>query len=203
MSHPFAAGKTGTTTDTKDVWFSGLTPYYSGSVWLGYYNSSQTVNGNSNLPAGVFGKIMAKAHEGLEVKDLEMPENIVQVSVCQDSGKLPTELCRNDPRGSRTYTELFIKGTEPTTYCETHVKAKVNSSNNKIATENSPASSALERIFIKKDNPNSQTLDYKYILPTDIDDTVSSIVTPPPTTPDDNKTTVTVTAEPKLDDTNK
>ena len=165
------AGKTGTTTDVKDVWFSGLTPYYSGSVWLGYYNSAKTVKGNSNLPAGVFGKIMAKAHEGLEVKDFQMPDGIVQVQVCQDSGKLPTDLCSNDPRGSRVYTEYFIKGTEPTTYCETHVKAKVNSSNNKLATANTPTAAMLEKIFIKKDNPNSATPDYQYILPTVEDDT--------------------------------
>ncbi|MDP4087964.1 MAG: PBP1A family penicillin-binding protein, partial [Bacillota bacterium] len=29
------SGKTGTTTDKKDLWFCGLTPYLSGSVWIG------------------------------------------------------------------------------------------------------------------------------------------------------------------------
>ena len=29
------AGKTGSSSDFKDLWFCGLTPYYSGSVWIG------------------------------------------------------------------------------------------------------------------------------------------------------------------------
>lgn len=31
-----AAGKTGTTNDSKDGWFCGVTPYYSVAVWIGY-----------------------------------------------------------------------------------------------------------------------------------------------------------------------
>ena len=30
------AGKTGTTSDYKDVWFSGYTPYYTATTWTGY-----------------------------------------------------------------------------------------------------------------------------------------------------------------------
>ncbi|MFN2926529.1 transglycosylase domain-containing protein [Lachnospiraceae bacterium YH-ros2228] len=30
-----SAGKTGTTNSTKDVWFTGYTPYYTASVWMG------------------------------------------------------------------------------------------------------------------------------------------------------------------------
>ncbi len=30
------AGKTGTTNESDNYWFAGVTPYYSGSVWIGY-----------------------------------------------------------------------------------------------------------------------------------------------------------------------
>ena len=30
------AGKTGTTNESKAVWFCGFTPYYTGAVWMGY-----------------------------------------------------------------------------------------------------------------------------------------------------------------------
>ena len=32
------AGKTGTASETRDVWFSGYTPYYTATVWAGYDN---------------------------------------------------------------------------------------------------------------------------------------------------------------------
>ena len=35
------AGKTGTTSDYNDVWFSGYTPYYTASVWTGYDNNTK------------------------------------------------------------------------------------------------------------------------------------------------------------------
>ncbi|NQZ17823.1 MAG: hypothetical protein HRT44_00975 [Bdellovibrionales bacterium] len=31
-----AAGKTGTTSDTRDAWFAGFTPFHVAVVWLGY-----------------------------------------------------------------------------------------------------------------------------------------------------------------------
>ena len=36
LSNMPCAGKTGTTTDNKDGWFVGYTPYYTTSVWVGY-----------------------------------------------------------------------------------------------------------------------------------------------------------------------
>ena len=178
------AGKTGTTTGPKDFWFSGLTPHLSASVWLGYDNRT-VMGGYSNSAAKVWGKIMAKASEGMSTKDIPMPSNIVKVAVCKDSGHLPTELCKNDPRGNRVYEEYFIKGTEPTGYCEVHVKANVNSSNNKLATENTPANLVVEKIFIKKDHPNPSTADYQYILPTEHDDTIAVPEEETPSLPND------------------
>ena len=169
------AGKTGTTSHSHDLWFSGVTPYLSASVWLGY-DMPRDLNSygiNSNTAASLWGKIMKKAHEGKEVTDIEMPNGIVRADVCMDSGKAPTDLCRADSRG-RVYTEMFIKGTEPKALCEAHVLAKVNSSNDKLANENTPSNLLAEKIFVKKQNPNPQTKDYPYLLPTESDDTIAS-----------------------------
>ena len=185
------AGKTGTPTKAKDLWFSGVTPYYSGSVWLGYYNSTEELDKyglNSNSAAAVFGKIMAKAHEGLEVKDITPPSGIVTATICQDSGKLATDLCRNDPRGDRVYTEMFEEGTEPTSYCDAHVQVKINSSNHTIATENTPKNLITEGIFVKKQYVNPQTADYPYTVPSTVDDTISS-EEPETNSEEDNKDT--------------
>lgn len=176
------AGKTGTTSDNKDYWFSGVTPYLSASVWLGY-DTPKSMGANSNVAATVWGKLMQKAHEGLAVKDIEMPKGIVTAPVCIDSGKSPTDLCNADPRGDRVYEEMFIEGTEPSGLCEAHVLAKVNSSNNKLATDSTPSHLIIEKVFVKKNNPSPDAGDFQYTLPTEYDDSSHT----PSELPEDNE----------------
>ena len=70
---------------------------------------------------------MAKIHEDLAPAKFTKPANVVEVEVCKDSGLLPTELCKNDKRGSRVYTEYFNakNGTIPTETCSTHIYYEV------------------------------------------------------------------------------
>lgn len=166
-------GKTGTTSNVTDFLFAGLTPYYSGAVWIGYDNRSAMGGASySSSAASLWGAIMAPIHENLEYKEFDgNPGGVTSVAICKDSGKRPTDLCNKDPRGSRVYNELFIAGTEPTGVCDVHVTAKVNKNNNKLATENTPKNLIEERVFIKKANPSSGTADYQYVLPTEKDDT--------------------------------
>jgi len=53
------------------------------------------------------------------------PAGIVEKYVCKESGKLATDLCRQDPRGNQIIKEIFAEGTEPTEYCDRHVKLKI------------------------------------------------------------------------------
>ncbi|WP_244835220.1 PBP1A family penicillin-binding protein [Clostridium sp. BJN0001] len=159
-----AAGKTGTTTDSKDLWFSGLTPYYSASVWVGYDNKEQTLRGYSSSMAKLWGTLMKKAHEGLETKDLTEPSGIVHEQVCKDSGLIPTDLCKNDPRGSRVIDAMFIEGTEPKASCSTHVYGNVNMFTDNMAGSFTPSILTKSQIFIKKENPNPITKDYYMVL---------------------------------------
>ena len=50
-----AAGKTGTTSDNKDAWFSGFTPYQTSVVWLGYDQSlsSQLTGSSGAVPVWI------------------------------------------------------------------------------------------------------------------------------------------------------
>ena len=107
------AGKTGTTTSNKDYWFAGLTPYYSAAVWIGYANNDTSMNGGAGrVAAPLWGKIMNAAHEGLSYKEITGPNSTVSVSVCNESGLLPTSTCLPN-----VHNEIFSSGTEPTTYC--------------------------------------------------------------------------------------
>ncbi|MEX0753466.1 MAG: PBP1A family penicillin-binding protein, partial [Xanthobacteraceae bacterium] len=66
-----AAGKTGTTNAFRDGWFVGYTGNYVCGVWMGNddYQSTKRMTGGS-LPAQVWHRVMAYAHQGIELKPL-------------------------------------------------------------------------------------------------------------------------------------
>ncbi len=66
------AGKTGTTTDYKDRWFVGCTPYYVAAIWTGY-DTPERIYVSGNPAAQIFRKIMRPIHEGLAWRDFPWP----------------------------------------------------------------------------------------------------------------------------------
>lgn len=131
------AGKTGTTSDYADLWFVGYTPYYTAGVWAGYdIPTTKLAKSERNYHKTLWKKVMTRIHEDLENKDFEKPEDIVQVAVCSESGKLPIPgVCDMDQRGSCIVTEYFAKGTEPTESCDVHIMAKVCHVTGQLATD--------------------------------------------------------------------
>ncbi|MBU3155863.1 transglycosylase domain-containing protein [Clostridium estertheticum] len=73
------AGKTGTATDSKDLWFCGLTPYYSAAVWIGNDDYKKFSNLSSNDAALIWGKLMKEANVNLPIKDITPPDGIVTI----------------------------------------------------------------------------------------------------------------------------
>ena len=74
------AGKTGTSTDSKDRWFVGFTPYYVAAVWTGY-DTPAVISASANPAAQIWKMIMQPIHETLEVKSFVKPDNITQKPV--------------------------------------------------------------------------------------------------------------------------
>ena len=111
------AGKTGTTSDYKDVWFSGYTPYYTATTWTGYDNNvSMKTSAEKNLSKTMWKKDMSKIHENLEYKSFPMASGIVTASICSKSGRLPIAgVCNGSVK-----TEYFAEGSVPTEYCDVH-----------------------------------------------------------------------------------
>ncbi len=72
LNNMACAGKTGTTSDKKDGWFCGYTPYYSTAVWVGY-DTPKTLSDlyGSTYPLSIWEEFMNQIHEGLEYKDFE------------------------------------------------------------------------------------------------------------------------------------
>ncbi len=180
-------GKTGTSSDSKNLWFVGLTPYYSAAVWIGTDKGDHKIQGmGSNTAALLWGKIMKGAHTSLPVKNVERPSGISSYSVSMDSGDIPTDLTYKDPRGSRVYSELFVDGTQPTTLDSIHVEAKVTkdpSGKYVLASQFTPPEKIETKVFIKRNYvPNVLLGDSAFVLPTAID-TFSKNTTIPPVIP--------------------
>ncbi len=117
------AGKTGTTGKNCDKWFVGYTPELLCGVWYGFEYPAPLNDVKGNPALRIFDSIMTQI-TGASVPQktiFEMPEDVIAVRYCKDSGKLPCEACRLDPRGDRLEYGYFKKGTEPTEHCDRHV----------------------------------------------------------------------------------
>lgn len=90
----YTAGKTGTTSDNKDRWFIGYTPYYVAAVWYGY-DTPKEINVSSNPCISVFKNIMDSAHQTLKSTDrtLSQPSSVTRISYCTYTGMRATSSC--------------------------------------------------------------------------------------------------------------
>jgi penicillin-binding protein 1A len=126
-----AAGKTGTTNEYRDAWFVGFTPSLAAGVWVGFDRPQTILPGGfaSEVAVPLWAKFMSLSTRTDAPRWLEPPEEITTASVCRLSGQLATEGCRhvevvNEGGGigerSMEYSEYFVRGTEPTSYCTLH-----------------------------------------------------------------------------------
>ncbi len=126
-----AAGKTGTTNDYRDAWFIGYTPKIVAGVWVGY-DMPRTIIANgyaAELAVPIWAKFMKTATRTDEPAWFRPPPGLTSATICRLSGALATDSCRNavdvDDEGnvvggSMVYTEYFVRGTEPRTFCPIH-----------------------------------------------------------------------------------
>ena len=100
----------------KDVWFSGITPEFSLSVWVGYEkiteNTYISTPAEHQVSRTIFKEMMSYAAKEKENTRFIKPSNVVSVTIekYSDPMALPSE---STPSELKT-TELFIAGTEPT-----------------------------------------------------------------------------------------
>ncbi len=111
------AGKTGTTSSYKDIWFAGYTPYYTCCVWGGYDNNDSLPDSSTyhTYNKTLWSSIMTRIHASLPPKDFACPDDIIAVNLCSESG-LPAvkDGCMD------IHQEFFEKGTEPSGKCPLH-----------------------------------------------------------------------------------
>lgn len=105
------AGKTGTTNDSRDVWFIGFTPNIVAGCYMGFDQPQSLGHGASGggMCGPVFNNFMKKAIKIYGSSDFEVPPNSVFIKFDRFSGaRLPP-----DATGPNVVAELFREGEEP------------------------------------------------------------------------------------------
>jgi penicillin-binding protein 1A len=91
------AGKTGTTNDQRDAWFSGFNREIVASAWVGFDKvrplGNRETGGRAALPMWI--DFMAVALKGIPDKLLEQPEGLVTVRIDPETGLLAGGESRN------------------------------------------------------------------------------------------------------------
>ena len=142
------AGKTGTTTSNKDLWFCGFTPYYTCAVWGGY-DDNKECDYDTSFRFRLWKGIMSRIHENLEEKDFKVPSSVERKSIGTITGKLAGSGCPS-------ITEYFAKDTLPAETCSGHgysYGSKSNSSTEDDSSSNANTSGSSTR----EDGSNSAT----------------------------------------------
>lgn len=113
LGNMVAAGKTGTTENSTDLWISAYTPYYTASVWGGYDENKHMDGLSQTWHQVIWRSIMEQIHANLPYKDFQTPSSVVQRTICTQTGYLAVESCTS-------LTEYFDKDTVPTQSCTGH-----------------------------------------------------------------------------------
>jgi len=88
-----SAGKTGTTSDSKDAWYAGFTKNFTGVVWVGYDQPENHSLTGASAAVPIWLNAMKEIHSNLQPKDWTWPEkNKVE--------KVPTFMPSTDDEGN-------------------------------------------------------------------------------------------------------
>lgn len=163
ISSQVVAGKTGTNSDSKGVFFAGMTGWYSASVWIGHDNykalSSKATGGNAAAP--LWQSFMEKIHKAKNLDSREIIDgtpsdyNLVRVTTCGVSGQLATDACYNDVNGYKTITDYWSADGVPTAYCSMHKSVSICTESGLLATDYCPSYSVESRgiVLIPRGHP--------------------------------------------------
>ena len=168
LSGQTVAGKTGTNSDQKGVFFAGLTGWYCGTVWIGHDNykalSSKTTGGNS--AAKLWKAFMQPIHKNLSNRDImegsASDYGLVRVTTCNVSGQLATDACRHDVMGYGTTTDYWPANSAPTVSCQMHYTLDVCDQTGMLATAYCPSHSTKGVVMLPIGHPLYEFADSAY-----------------------------------------
>jgi penicillin-binding protein 1B len=109
-----AAGKTGTTNDSRDAWFAGFTPDLLTVVWVGFDQERKLGLTGASAALPLWTRFMSRATAGQPETSFLPPAGVTLVKIDRRTGGLATDAC------PETIEEAFLEGQAPTTPCPLH-----------------------------------------------------------------------------------
>ncbi|MEA1890386.1 MAG: penicillin-binding protein 1A [Pseudomonadota bacterium] len=135
LGRPDIGGKTGTTNDQQDAWFSGFGPGIETTVYIGFDTPApmgrKEVGGRAALPVWI--DYMKVALDGVPVKLIDIPDGIVPAYIDKKTGR------RTSKERPGAMLEYFMLGQEPT--------SGIHTEGSPLYSEDQPAEELPEDIF--------------------------------------------------------
>lgn len=113
-----AAGKTGTSNDTRDSWFAGFTPRLLAVVWVGFDDNRKHGLTGATGAAPIWAEFM-KCSAAMEPQlEFVPPSGVVYKQIDSATGLLYSPSCAT----GMPVTEVFVQGNDPVTTCDTEMQ---------------------------------------------------------------------------------
>jgi penicillin-binding protein 1A len=152
VANQYIAGKTGTTSNSYDLWFAGYSDYLTGAIWTGFDENVDigAYVSNESFHKTIWSKIMTRIHteKAYPNREPKQPDDIVKVAICSKSGYLAVPgVCDHDPEGNMIKEEYFDKDNVPTETCPAHVQYTICNESGKLANSKCPLETTSTKIY--------------------------------------------------------
>ena len=146
-----AYAKTGTSSESNDLWMVAGTPYCVGSVWYGFDKPEQIYN--AGAAATVWRSVMRPVHSGFKYKEFTYSENVYSSRYCTATGKLASDECESSKVG------YYSKGSKVIRCDGVHDDATTDSQASQASSSQTQSSSSQTSVVSSSDETSSESSD--------------------------------------------
>ena len=148
-----AYAKTGTSSESNDLWMVAGTPYYIGSVWYGFDLQSKV---NSGGAAKIWREVMRDVHKDLEKKEFEDSEDVVKkgIGYYKKNGRIDNPIYQSDSSSESSSVVSSEVITDTSSVVSSETSSAVSSDTSSEQTPSAPTESTTAEPTTPADSSN-------------------------------------------------
>ena len=148
-----AYAKTGTSSESNDLWMVAGTPYYIGSVWYGFDLQSKV---NSGGAAKIWREVMRDVHKDLEKKEFEDSEDVVKkgIGYYKKNGRIDNPIYQSDSSSEASSVVSSEVITDTSSVVSSETSSVVSSDTSSEQTPSAPTESTTAEPTTPADSSN-------------------------------------------------